>query len=62
MAADLGQNSHRLSLEWSRIEPLPGQWDESALLRYREILSFIRERGMTPDGHFVAFHCASVVL
>ena len=29
--AELGQNAHRLSLEWSRIEPREGQWDEAAI-------------------------------
>jgi beta-glucosidase len=47
-AADLGQNAHRLSIEWSRIEPRDGEFDPAAIARYREILSFIRERGMQP--------------
>jgi len=37
-AAALGQNAHRMSLEWSRIEPEPGSYDDDALARYREIL------------------------
>jgi beta-glucosidase len=47
-AAGLGQNAFRMSLEWSRIEPQEGVFDESAIARYREILQSIRERGMTP--------------
>ncbi len=47
-AAALGQNAHRLSVEWSRIEPAPGQWDEAALARYRQMLTGLRERGITP--------------
>jgi beta-glucosidase len=46
-AAD-GQNAHRLSLEWSRIEPKPGQWDQSAIERYREIIKGAIDRGLTP--------------
>jgi beta-glucosidase len=46
--ADLNQNAHRLSVEWSRIEPEPGVWDESALIRYREMLTGLRARGIEP--------------
>lgn len=47
-AAALGQTAHRLSVEWSRIEPVAGAWDETAVARYREILLALRERGITP--------------
>lgn len=47
-AAEAGQNAHRLSIEWSRVQPTPDQWDESALDYYREILQGVRERGLTP--------------
>ena len=44
----LGLNAYRFSLEWSRIEPEEGRFDEAALARYRAILSGCRERGITP--------------
>ena len=47
-AAEAGQNAHRMSLEWSRIQPRPGIWDESAIERYRVILRGMLERGLTP--------------
>ncbi|TFH34469.1 MAG: glycoside hydrolase family 1 protein [Anaerolineales bacterium] len=47
-AAQTHQNTHRLSIEWSRIEPEPALWDESAIEGYREILSGLIERGMVP--------------
>jgi beta-glucosidase len=47
-AADLGLNSLRLSVEWSRIEPEPGTFDRAALSRYREMIGLLRERGMEP--------------
>ncbi|MHB0858013.1 MAG: glycoside hydrolase family 1 protein [Anaerolineae bacterium] len=47
-AAELGQNAHRLSLEWSRLEPVEGAWDETAVARYREILSAMQALGITP--------------
>lgn len=46
-AAETGQNAHRLSVEWSRIQPERDRWDESALDRYREMLRGLRERNMT---------------
>ncbi|NOY98853.1 MAG: glycoside hydrolase family 1 protein [Chloroflexi bacterium] len=46
-AAEAGQNAHRLSVEWSRIQPDPDRWDENALDRYRQMLRGLRERGMT---------------
>jgi len=47
-AAALGQNAHRLSIEWSRLEPEPGRWDDAALERYREMLAALRRRGIEP--------------
>jgi beta-glucosidase len=46
-AAESGQNAHRLSVEWSRIQPTPDSWDEDALERYRTMLRGLRDRGMT---------------
>jgi beta-glucosidase len=47
-AAEAGQTAHRLSVEWSRIQPAPNRWDEDALDRYRAILQGIHDRGMQP--------------
>ncbi|MCX7609842.1 MAG: family 1 glycosylhydrolase, partial [Anaerolineales bacterium] len=47
-AAEAGQNAHRLSVEWSRIQPAPDRWDEDAFERYRAMLRGLHERGMTP--------------
>lgn len=47
-AAESGQNAHRLSLEWSRIQPAPDRWDEDALDHYREMVRGLTNRGMTP--------------
>jgi beta-glucosidase len=47
-AAEAHQKAHRLSVEWSRIQPQPDQWDEEALDRYRLMLRGLHERGMTP--------------
>ena len=47
-AAESGQNAHRMSIEWSRIQPTPDTWDEDALERYRTMLRGLRDRGLTP--------------
>ena len=47
-AAESGQNAHRLSIEWSRIQPAPDRWDEDALDHYREMVRGLVERNMTP--------------
>ena len=47
------QNAHRLSLEWSRIQPAPDRWNEDALDIYREMLRGLFHRGITP---FVTLH------
>lgn len=47
-AADTSQNAHRLSIEWSRIQPKPDTWNEEALNYYREIVRGLTQRNMTP--------------
>jgi beta-glucosidase len=46
-AVEGGQNTHRLSVEWSRIQPTPDTWNEEALERYRLMLRGLRDRGLT---------------
>ena len=47
-ARTLGLNSFRISLEWGRIEPQPGVFDESAIAHYKDMLQEMRKRGITP--------------
>ena len=47
-AAEAGQNAHRLSVEWSRIQPTPNRWDEEALERYRTMLRGLHDRNILP--------------
>ncbi len=47
-AEQMENNALRLSLEWSRIEPTEGNWDSTALERYRSMLINLRKRHMTP--------------
>ena len=44
----LGANSYRMSIEWSRLEPRRGEWDEAAAAQYREQLAALKAHGITP--------------
>ena len=46
MARDLGHNAHRLSLEWSRIEPEEGRFDQGAIEHYRDVLGTLKSLGI----------------
>ena len=48
LAKNLGHNAHRFSIEWSRIEPRPGEFDEEALKHYRDVIWALRERNIEP--------------
>jgi beta-glucosidase len=48
MAADQGHNAHRLSIEWSRIEPKQGEWDLAALEHYVAVIASLRSSGLEP--------------
>ncbi|MDF1585694.1 family 1 glycosylhydrolase [Marinimicrococcus flavescens] len=48
LARRFGHNAHRLSLEWSRIEPEPGRFDEAALDHYAVIVDAMAARGIEP--------------
>ena len=48
IARELGHNAHRFSIEWSRIEPEKGKFDEREIEHYLEVIRALRERGMEP--------------
>jgi beta-glucosidase/6-phospho-beta-glucosidase/beta-galactosidase len=37
---------YRLGIDWGRVEPRPGEFDQKALARYRDLLKMIRARNM----------------
>ncbi len=45
---ELGLNSFRFSVEWSRIEPEEGAWNVAALNHYRQYIASLRSRGIEP--------------
>lgn len=44
----LNNNAHRLSIEWSRVEPTPGEFDPAQIEHYRQVLMELRDQGMAP--------------
>jgi len=48
IAKFLGHNAHRFSIEWSRIEPEEGKFNEKEMEHYREVIIALRKRGIEP--------------
>ncbi len=48
IAKSLGHNAHRFSIEWSRIEPEEGKFDEKEIEHYRQVILALKERGIEP--------------
>ena len=48
IAKSLGHNAHRLSIEWSRIEPEESRFNEDEIEHYRKVLRSLRSRGLEP--------------
>ena len=48
IAQSLGHNAHRFSIEWSRIEPEEGKFDEKEIEHYRKVLKALHKRNITP--------------
>lgn len=48
LLADAGLNAYRFSLEWSRIEPAPGEFSRAELEHYRRMIDRCHQVGMEP--------------
>jgi beta-glucosidase len=48
LVAGMGLDHYRFSIEWSRIEPAPGEWSVAALDHYRRECDYLRDRGVEP--------------
>ena len=55
LAASLGTNAFRFSIEWARIEPSPGQVDAAALQFYDDLINSCLQHGLTPLVTLVHF-------
>jgi beta-glucosidase len=45
---NLGANAYRFSIEWSRLEPQQGAWNEADWAHYSDEISKLRAAGITP--------------
>lgn len=48
IAKSLNHNAHRFSIEWSRIEPEEGRFDEKEIEHYKKVIMALRNRGIEP--------------
>jgi beta-glucosidase len=46
LLADHGVGVHRLTIEWARLEPSRGSWDDDEVQRYRRVLETARDVGV----------------
>jgi len=44
---DLGHNAHRLSVEWSRIEPEEGKFNQEEIEHYKKVLKSLKDKGIS---------------
>lgn len=47
-AEELHSNAFRFSIEWSRVEPEEGKWNEAEIAYYRDVVKTCREFGIEP--------------
>ncbi len=48
LMTELGLNAYRFGIEWSRVEPKPGQFDQAEIEHYRKVISALKKRGIEP--------------
>lgn len=48
LVQSLNHNAHRLSIEWSRIEPKEGEFSQEAVHHYSDVMKALRSRGIEP--------------
>jgi beta-glucosidase len=48
LLAGLGYTTYRFSVEWARVEPAEGHFEEDAVRHYRAVTEAVRDAGMTP--------------
>ncbi|MBI4837457.1 MAG: glycoside hydrolase family 1 protein [Candidatus Portnoybacteria bacterium] len=48
IAKSLGHNAHRFSIEWSRVEPEEGRFDQEAIEHYKKVVQALRNKNIEP--------------
>jgi beta-glucosidase len=59
LVAGMGLNAYRFSVEWARVEPAPGVFDDAALDHYAGVVDGCRSAGLAPVvtfNHFTSPH------
>jgi beta-glucosidase len=59
LAQGMGLNAYRFSVEWARVEPVPGEFSDSALEHYDALVDGCIARGLAPVitlSHFTSPH------
>ena len=59
LVAGMGLNTYRFSVEWARVQPTEGTFDEEALAHYEAVVDGCLERGLAPVvtfNHFTSPH------
>ncbi len=48
LMAEMGLQIYRFGIEWSRIEPVQGQYDENVIAHYRDEIQYMKAKGILP--------------
>lgn len=48
LAKSLNHNAHRLSIEWSRIEPRQGEFNQREVEHYKQVIASLKENNLEP--------------
>lgn len=48
LMSEMGISIYRLSIEWARLEPAKGSYDEEAVRWYRNLLEYMKSKGVAP--------------
>ena len=56
LAKNGGHNAHRFSIEWSRIEPEEGKFNEQEIKHYEDVIKALKNRGIEPLHNSLALY------
>jgi beta-glucosidase len=48
LAKAMNNNAHRFSIEWARVEPIEGKFNETEIEHYRQVILALKKRGLEP--------------
>jgi len=48
LAKSMNNNAHRFSIEWARIEPEQGRFDQQEIEHYKKVILALKQRGLEP--------------